>query len=77
MLTAFRIRFQLDKLTVELVIPFSAYVMYCMYIIVNACCFLSFITEIFNNTSYEILHRAYEKWCDELMSVSSDSNCDP
>ncbi|XP_022600760.1 uncharacterized protein LOC111221586 [Seriola dumerili] len=28
--------------------------------------------EIFNNTSYEILHRAYEKWSDEL-SVSSDS----
>ncbi|AWP03376.1 2-epi-5-epi-valiolone synthase [Scophthalmus maximus] len=32
--------------------------------------------DIFNNTSNEILHRAYEKWCDEL-SVSSDSNCDP
>ncbi|GAA6221755.1 uncharacterized protein LOC108898868 [Lates japonicus] len=22
--------------------------------------------EIFNDTSYEVLHRAYEKWCDEL-----------
>ncbi|XP_026163460.1 2-epi-5-epi-valiolone synthase [Mastacembelus armatus] len=32
--------------------------------------------EIFNNTSYEILHSAYEKWCDEL-NVSSGSNCDP
>ncbi|XP_071350629.1 2-epi-5-epi-valiolone synthase [Trachinotus anak] len=32
--------------------------------------------EIFNNTSYEILHRAYEKWCDEL-SVSSNGICDP
>ncbi|KAK2862564.1 hypothetical protein Q5P01_002097 [Channa striata] len=32
--------------------------------------------DIFNNTPYEILHRAYEKWCDEL-SVSSDSNRDP
>ncbi|XP_044029154.1 2-epi-5-epi-valiolone synthase isoform X3 [Siniperca chuatsi] len=32
--------------------------------------------EIFNNTSCEILHRAYEKWCNEL-SVSSDSSCDP
>ncbi|XP_042263436.1 2-epi-5-epi-valiolone synthase [Thunnus albacares] len=32
--------------------------------------------EIFNNTSYEILHKAYEKWCNEL-SASSDSNCDP
>ncbi|XP_029989389.1 uncharacterized protein eevs [Sphaeramia orbicularis] len=29
--------------------------------------------DIFNNTSYEILHRAYEKWCDEL-SVPSDSD---
>ncbi|KAF7208753.1 2-epi-5-epi-valiolone synthase [Nothobranchius furzeri] len=32
--------------------------------------------EIFNNTSYDILHRAFVKWCEEL-SVSSDSNCDP
>ncbi|XP_045885148.1 2-epi-5-epi-valiolone synthase [Micropterus dolomieu] len=32
--------------------------------------------EIFNNTSCEILHRAYEKWCDEL-SISPDSSCDP
>ncbi|XP_040014472.1 2-epi-5-epi-valiolone synthase [Xiphias gladius] len=32
--------------------------------------------DIFNNTSYEILHRAYEKWHDEL-GVSSNSNCDP
>ncbi|XP_053172429.1 2-epi-5-epi-valiolone synthase [Scomber japonicus] len=32
--------------------------------------------EIFNNTSYEILLKAYEKWCDEL-SISSESNCDP
>ncbi|XP_040890514.1 2-epi-5-epi-valiolone synthase [Toxotes jaculatrix] len=32
--------------------------------------------EIFNNTSYEILHRAYKKWKDEL-SVSSDTICDP
>ncbi|XP_028262341.1 uncharacterized protein eevs [Parambassis ranga] len=32
--------------------------------------------EIFNNISYEILHRAYKKWCDEL-SISSDGNCDP
>ncbi|XP_063329274.1 2-epi-5-epi-valiolone synthase [Pelmatolapia mariae] len=32
--------------------------------------------EIFNNTSYEILHRAYEKWCEEL-SAASESNCDP
>ncbi|XP_008277474.1 3-dehydroquinate synthase, chloroplastic [Stegastes partitus] len=31
--------------------------------------------EIFNNTSYEILHRAYKKWCDEL-SVSSDGSSD-
>ncbi|XP_047440242.1 2-epi-5-epi-valiolone synthase [Mugil cephalus] len=32
--------------------------------------------EIFNNTSYEILRRAYKKWCEEL-SVSSDgNNCD-
>ncbi|XP_023122357.2 2-epi-5-epi-valiolone synthase [Amphiprion ocellaris] len=31
--------------------------------------------EIFNNTSYEILHKAYKKWCDEL-SVSSDSSGD-
>ncbi len=36
---------------------------------------LLFIAEIFNNTSSEILHRAYEKWCDE-MSISSDSSCD-
>ncbi|XP_012729842.2 2-epi-5-epi-valiolone synthase [Fundulus heteroclitus] len=31
--------------------------------------------EIFNNTSFDILHRAYIKWCEEL-SVSSDSTCD-
>ncbi|XP_041837421.1 2-epi-5-epi-valiolone synthase [Melanotaenia boesemani] len=31
--------------------------------------------DIFNNTSYDILHRAYTKWCEEL-SVSSDSTCD-
>nr|XP_046240704.1 2-epi-5-epi-valiolone synthase [Scatophagus argus] len=31
--------------------------------------------EIFNNTSCEILHRAYEKWCDEL-SAPTDSSCD-
>ncbi|XP_071779088.2 2-epi-5-epi-valiolone synthase [Centroberyx gerrardi] len=32
--------------------------------------------EIFNDTSDEILYRAYEKWCDEL-STSSDSSGDP
>ncbi|XP_030585937.1 uncharacterized protein eevs isoform X2 [Archocentrus centrarchus] len=32
--------------------------------------------EIFNNTSYEILHRAYEKWCEEVRA-SSENNCDP
>ncbi|KAM8755943.1 2-epi-5-epi-valiolone synthase [Acanthopagrus schlegelii] len=32
--------------------------------------------EIFNNTSCEILHRAYEKWCDEL-SIASGNSCDP
>ncbi|XP_049895356.1 2-epi-5-epi-valiolone synthase [Epinephelus moara] len=31
--------------------------------------------EIYNETSCEILHRAYAKWCDEL-SVSADRNCD-
>ncbi|XP_035518349.1 2-epi-5-epi-valiolone synthase [Morone saxatilis] len=32
--------------------------------------------EILNDTSCEILQRAYEKWCNDL-SISSDSNCDP
>ncbi|KAM3621231.1 uncharacterized protein V6R79_008269 [Siganus canaliculatus] len=32
--------------------------------------------EIFNNTSSEVLLRAYEKWCKEL-NISSDSSCDP
>ncbi|XP_032413146.1 2-epi-5-epi-valiolone synthase [Xiphophorus hellerii] len=31
--------------------------------------------EIFNNTSFDILHRAYIKWCEEL-SFSSDCTCD-
>nr|CBN80976.1 2-epi-5-epi-valiolone synthase [Dicentrarchus labrax] len=31
--------------------------------------------EILNDTSCEILQRAYEKWCNEL-SISSGSNCD-
>ncbi|XP_069570532.1 2-epi-5-epi-valiolone synthase [Brachyistius frenatus] len=30
--------------------------------------------DIFNNTSHEILHRAYKKWCDEL-NACSDSSC--
>ncbi|XP_029359015.1 uncharacterized protein eevs [Echeneis naucrates] len=33
--------------------------------------------EIFNNTSYEILLRAHEKWCDELSVSSSSNTCDP
>lgn len=36
----------------------------------------SFIAEIFNNTSYEILHRAYEKWCEEVRT-SSENSCGP
>ncbi|XP_072238936.1 2-epi-5-epi-valiolone synthase [Leuresthes tenuis] len=31
--------------------------------------------EIFNSTSYDVLHRAHIKWCEEL-SVSSDETCD-
>ncbi|XP_070707042.1 2-epi-5-epi-valiolone synthase [Pempheris klunzingeri] len=32
--------------------------------------------DIFNNTSCEVLHRAYETWCDEL-SVSPDGSIEP
>ncbi|TKS71132.1 hypothetical protein D9C73_005418 [Collichthys lucidus] len=32
--------------------------------------------DIFNNTSCEILHRAYKQWCNEL-SISTDGHCNP
>ncbi|XP_029948353.1 uncharacterized protein eevs [Salarias fasciatus] len=31
--------------------------------------------EIFNNTPYEVLHRAFVHWCDEL-NISSDGSCE-
>ena len=38
-------------------------------------CSSFFSAEIFNSTSYDVLHRAHIKWCEEL-SVSSDETCD-
>lgn len=37
---------------------------------------VAFVAEIFNNTTSEILHRAHQRWCEEL-SVASDSSGDP